>query len=45
MNENHGMKITTSTLVLIALWIVIVPVYSFGHQIALRMRFFAQFYV
>ena len=40
MNENHGMKITTSTLVLIALWIVIVPVYSFGYQIALRMRFF-----
>ena len=40
MNENHRMKITTSTLVLIALWIVIVPVYSFGYQIALRMRFF-----
>lgn len=40
MNENHRMKITISTLVLIALWIVIVPVYSFGYQIALRMRFF-----
>lgn len=40
MNENHGMKITISTLALISLWIVIVPIYSFGYQTALRMRFF-----
>lgn len=40
MKENHGMKITISTLALISLWIVIVPIYSFGYQTALRMRFF-----
>ena len=40
MNENHGMKITISTLALISLWIVIVPIYSFGYQTELRMRFF-----
>lgn len=40
MNKNYGMKITISTLALISLWIVIVPIYSFGYQTALRMRFF-----
>lgn len=40
MYEKHGMKITISTLALISLWIVIVPIYSFGYQTALRMRFF-----
>lgn len=40
MSRDHGMKITISTLALIALWIVIIPIYSFGYQTALRMRFF-----
>ena len=40
MNKKHRIKITISTLALIALWIVIVPIYSFGYQMVLRMRFF-----
>lgn len=40
MYENHSMKITKSTLALVSLWIVIVPIYSFGYQTALQMRFF-----
>lgn len=40
MIKNKGFTITISTIVLIALWIAIVPVYSFGYQFALRMRFF-----
>ena len=40
MIKDRGFTITISTLALIALWIAIVPVYSFGYQIALRMRFF-----
>ena len=41
MTRKRGVRITKSTLALIALWIAIVPVYSFGYQIALRMRFFS----
>lgn len=40
MGKNHGLKIKISTLALVALWVVIVPIYSFGYQTALRMRFF-----
>lgn len=39
MLTSKGFRITTSTLALIALWIVIVPMYCFGYQIALRIRF------
>ena len=41
MTRKRGVRITISTLALIVLWIAIVPVYSFGYQIAMRMRFFS----
>ncbi len=41
--SNNEIKISKSTIALVALWGVIFPIYSFGYTNALRMRFFCAF--